>query len=88
MTSIRYTAFVVYILELVPKVQQSIMIGSGEMAAGFSFALMALGGGIILSLFTFRDLFLVGSGLTILGTLVFWLHFRLSKSKQKIKPAI
>lgn len=88
MTSIRYTAFVVYILELVPKVQQSVMVGSGEMAAGFSFALMALGGGIILSLFTFRDLFLVGFGLTIVGTLVFWLHFRLSKPRQKIKPAI
>jgi len=88
MSSIRFTAFIVYILELVPKVQQSVMVGSGEMAAGFSFAMMALGGGLILSLFTFRDLFLVGSGLTTLGTFVFWLHFRISKPKRKIKPAI
>jgi len=88
MTSIRFTAFVVYILELVPKVQQSVMIGSGEMAAGFSFAIMALGGGIILSLFTFRDLFLVGASLTALGTLVFWLHFRTVKTKRKVSPAI
>ena len=88
LTSIRYTAFVVYILELVPKVQQSMMIGSGEMAAGFSFAMMALGGGIILSLFTFRDLFLVGAGLTILGTVVFWIHFRVSKVKRKTTPVI
>jgi MFS family permease len=83
MTSIRFPAFIVYILELVPKVQQSVMVGSGEMAAGFSFSMMALGGGIILSLFTFRDLFLVGAGLTVLGTFVFWLHFRTSKVKQE-----
>ena len=37
------------------------MAGTGEMAAGLSFAVMALGGGIILSLFAFRDLFLLGA---------------------------
>lgn len=84
----RYTAFVVYILELVPKVQQSVMAGSGEMAAGLSFSMMALGGGIILSLFTFRDLFLVGAVLTFIGTFVFWLHFRFGNNKRKIRPAI
>lgn len=85
MTSIRYTAFVVYILELVPKVQQSVMAGSGEMAGGLSFSMMALGGGIILSLFTFRDLFLVGAGLTSLGTFIFWLHWRTSDKKRKVR---
>lgn len=84
----RYTAFVVYILELVPKVQQSVMAGSGEMAAGLSFSMMALGGGIILSLFTFRDLFLVGSVLTFAGTFVFWFHWRTATNKRKIRPAI
>jgi MFS family permease len=88
MSSIRFTAFIVYILELVPKVQQSVMVGSGEMAAGFSFAFMALGGGIILSVFTFRDLFLVGAAMTALGTFVFWLHFRTANAKRKIKPAL
>jgi len=88
MASIRYTAFIVYILELVPKVQQSVMSGSGEMAGGLSFSMMALGGGIILSLFTFRDLFLVGSGLTLLGTIVFWLHLKLSTNKRKITPVM
>ena len=86
--SIRFTAYLVYILELVPKFQQSIMSGGGEMASGFSFAMMAMGGGIILSLFTFRDLFLVGSGLTVIGAFVFWLHFRTVDPKRKIKPAI
>ena len=86
--SLRYTAFVVYILDLVPKVQQSVMAGSGEMAAGFSFALMAMGGGIILSLFTFRDLFLVGAMLSLIGTAIFWWHCRKSKPGHRLKPAI
>lgn len=87
-TFMRYTAFVVYILELVPKVQQSVMAGSGEMAAGLSFSMMALGGGIILSLFTFRDLFLVGSVLTTIGTFIFWVHWRMSNEKHKVKPVL
>ena len=87
-TSIRYTAFVVYILDLVPKSQQSIMAGSGEMAAGLSFAMMALGGGLLLSLFAFRDLFLLGSLFTFIGTALFWLYISISKPKHKLKPAL
>ena len=48
LTTVRYASFVVYILDLVPKAQQPIMAGSGEMAAGLSFAMMALGGGLLL----------------------------------------
>jgi predicted MFS family arabinose efflux permease len=83
---IRYTAFVVYMLDLVPKVQQSIMSGSGEMAAGFGFALMALGGGIVLTQTSFRDFFLLGAALSLIGTLTFWWHGRKSKPKRKLAP--
>lgn len=79
LTSLRFTAFIVYIMTLVPKSQQSVMAGAGEMAAGFSFAAMALGGGYILAHFSFRDLFLLGSGLSALGTLLFWIHLRTTK---------
>ena len=61
MMSVRYTAFIVYMLDLVPRAQQSVMAGSGEAAAGLSFAMMALGGGLLLTAFTFRDLFLLGA---------------------------
>jgi len=47
-----------------------------EAAAGISFALMALGGGYIITLSGFRDLFLLGALLTGLGTFLFWLHLR------------
>jgi MFS family permease len=79
---------VVYILDLVPKAQQSIMAGSGEMAAGFSFAVMALGGGLLLSLFAFRDLFLIGTFFSLVGTLTFALYVLVSKRKRKLKPAL
>ena len=88
LTSVRYTAFVVYILDLVPKAQQSVMAGSGEMAAGLSFAMMALGGGLLLTLFAFRDLFLMGAMLSLAGTLLFWLYVFASKPKRKLQPAL
>jgi hypothetical protein len=70
-------------MELVPKNQQPVMAGAGEMAAGFSFALMALGGGYILALFSFRDLFLLGGGLSALGTFIFWLYLRHGQTASK-----
>ncbi len=88
MMSVRYTAFVVYILDLVPRVQQAVMAGSGEMAAGLSFAVMALGGGLLLSQFAFRDLFLLGALFSFIGTFTFWLYTRQRKPKRKLLPAV
>ncbi len=88
LTSVRYASFVVYILDLVPKAQQPIMAGSGEMAAGLSFAMMALGGGLLLTAFTFRDLFLLGTFTALIGTALFWLYIVISKPKRKLKPAL
>ena len=88
LTSVRYASFVVYILDQVPKQQQAIMAGAGEMAAGLSFAIMALGGGLLLSLFAFRDLFLLGTVFSLTGTALFWLHILARKSKRKLKPAL
>ena len=88
LTSVRYASFVVYILDQVPKAQQPIMAGSGEMAAGLSFAIMALGGGLLLTAFTFRDLFLLGTLTALIGTALFWLHILASKRKRKLRPAL
>lgn len=88
MMSLRYAAFIVYILDLVPRSWQALMAGTGEAAAGLSFAMMALGGGFILSAFTFRDLFLLGALLSFIGTALFWLYVIASRSKRKLKPAL
>ncbi len=88
MMSVRYTAFIVYILDLVPRKHQALMAGTGEAAAGMSFAMMALGGGLILSAFAFRDLFLLGALMSLIGTLLFWFYVFVSKPKRKLKPAL
>ena len=88
MMSVRYTAFIVYILDLAPRSWQALMAGMGEAAAGLSFAMMALGGGIILTLFAFRDLFLLGALLSLIGTALFWLYIVVNKPKRKLKPAV
>ena len=86
--SVRFTALTVFILELVPKAQQSIMAGSGEAAAGLSFAMMALGGGLLLAAFGFRELFLLGALFSLIGALLFWLYARGAKATSKLKPAL
>ncbi len=88
MMSVRFTAFIVYILDLVPRSWQALMAGAGEAAAGMSFAMMALGGGFILSAFAFRDLFLLGALISFIGTALFWLYVLISKPKRKLKPAL
>ncbi len=88
MMSVRYTAFIVYILDLAPRSHQALMAGTGEAAAGLSFAMMALGGGLLLATFAFRDLFLLGSFIAFLGTALFWLYVFASKPKRKLKPAL
>ena len=88
MMSVRYTAFIVYILDLVPRAQQALMAGAGEAAAGLSFAMMALGGGLLLITFTFRDLFLLGAFFSFFGTALFWVFVLSAKPKRKLKPAL
>ena len=88
MMSVRYTAFIVYILDLVPRRHQALMAGTGEAAAGLSFAMMAMGGGLLLTAFAFRDLFLIGALASFVGTLLFWLYVGASKPKRKLKPAV
>ncbi|MGB7338600.1 MAG: MFS transporter [Phototrophicaceae bacterium] len=83
-TNLRFTAFIVYIMVIIPKKNQGVMVGAGETAAGLSFAVMALGGGYIASIFGFRELFLLGAVLSGLGTLIFWLHLQQIKRKQPI----
>ena len=76
LTGMRYPAFQVYILELFETRYHALMSGVMAFAAGLSFALMALSGGYIITLFSFRNLFLTGATITIIGSLVLILfHF-------------
>jgi len=70
-TSIRYPTFYVFMMERTPPRLRAAMTGAGEMAAGFSFALISLAGGYIIVQFGYDVTFLLGALLTLAGTLLF-----------------
>ena len=47
-----------------------------------------MGGGIVLALLTFRDLFLLGALVSFVGTVAFWLYVQVIKPKRKLKPVL
>ncbi len=79
LTSIRYPAFLLYIMELTPTGYRSVMSGAGETAAGLSFALMALAGGYLIATQGYQNLFLLGAAETVVGTLILWGYLRMRK---------
>lgn len=68
MSSVRYPAFMVYTMEIIPAHFRSVVAGASEMAAGLSFALLALAGGYIIVAGGYGPLFLTGATLNLLGT--------------------
>ena len=76
LSSIRYPTFMIYTMEVVSPEQRGIASGAGEMAAGGSFAFMALSGGFLITALGYHSLFLTGAILTGIGTFIFWLNFR------------
>jgi len=75
-SSIRYTSFLIYIMAMIKPEQRSLMSGINEMTAGLGFAVMALIGGYIIVNQGYQTLFLLGAGLTFVGTVIFWGYFR------------
>jgi MFS family permease len=73
---IRYSATIVYILELVPPTRRATASGLSEMASGICFTLITFGGGYMILLLGYRSLFLTAAAVTALSALVFWLAFR------------
>ena len=84
LTGMRYPAFQVYILELFETRYHALMSGVMAFAAGLSFALMALSGGYIITLFSFRNLFLTGATITVVGSFAL-IGFHLYRSAQQSK---
>jgi MFS family permease len=78
MSSVRYPAFMVYTMELIPARFRSVVAGASEMAAGLSFAMLALAGGFIIVAGGYGPLFLTGAAFNLLGTaaLVLFLYIR------------
>jgi MFS family permease len=70
-TSIRFPTFYIFMMERTPPRLRAAMTGAGEMAAGFSFALISLSGGYIIVHFGYDAAFLLGALITMAGTLLF-----------------
>jgi MFS family permease len=76
LSSIRYSASLVYFLELVPPNRRATVSGVTEMAAGVSFTLITFAGGYIITYLGYQQLFLLGALLSLLGAWSFWWYFR------------
>ena len=75
-SNIRYPAFNVYMLEVVPAKLRPMMSGVNEMAAGLSFALVALVGGLVIVRYGYSALFLGGGATTLLSAFAFAVFLR------------
>lgn len=85
-SSMRYPAFLVYSMTLVPARWRGTLAGAGEMAGGLCFGGMALIGGFLIEAQGFFSLFLFGGVLTLVGTVLFLLWFMLPHSKPATAP--
>jgi MFS family permease len=70
-TSVRYPAFYVFVMERTPPRLRATMTGTGEMAAGFSFAMISLAGGYIIVHQGYGATFLLSALITLAGTFLF-----------------
>ncbi|MEZ4834981.1 MAG: MFS transporter [Caldilineaceae bacterium] len=76
LAALRYPAFMVYAMDQVAPEQRGLMAGSGEMAGGLIFAVIALGGGYWIGAYGFQTLFLLAGVLSAIGGFLFWVYFR------------
>lgn len=74
-SSMRFPAFMIYCMSLVPANWRGTVAGLGEFFGGISFAVIAYVGGYIISSQGFPPLFLIGAALTFIGTLLFFVWY-------------
>ncbi|MEM8857562.1 MAG: MFS transporter [Chloroflexota bacterium] len=76
MSGWRYLSFLTFSMAQVSEKQRSLMSGAGEMAIGIGFSTASFVGGYLIAWFGYRELFLYGSAMTMLGMILFWVAFR------------
>ena len=82
MTSVRFPSFQIYVLERFETRWHALAAGAMAMAAGLSFALMALWGGFIAARFSFRELFLLGASITAFSAILLLIVQYVSSRRQ------
>lgn len=76
MGSWRYLSFLTFTMSQVSEKQRSLISGAGEMAIGAGFGTASFVGGYIIAWYGYRELFLFGATMTVIGMTLFWLAFR------------
>ncbi len=72
----RYLSFLTFTMSQVSEKQRSLISGAGEMAIGAGFGTASFVGGYIIAWYGYRELFLFGATMTVIGMALFWLAFR------------
>lgn len=76
LSAIAFPAITVYQQELVLPEWRPVMSGAYMMSVALSWSALASGGGYFIAAAGYRQLFLLGSVLTLAGVVLFWLHAR------------
>jgi MFS family permease len=85
--AIRMPTYAAYAMEAVPPGRRAFMAGASEMANGLGFAVIGLGGGVLISAYGYRLLFLLSACLTVLGAWLFARYCRPQPSPVLAKHA-
>lgn len=72
MTSVRYSTYFVYTMEVSPPQLRTVAAGAGEFAGGMSFALVSFVGGFIIVRIGYPALFVWSAVLTLMGAALLW----------------
>jgi predicted MFS family arabinose efflux permease len=76
LSSIRYSAFLTFMMNAVGPSRRAMMTGLTEASTGVSFAATSIASGYVITNYGYAPLFLAGGALSTVGTLVFWAYFR------------
>ena len=86
-SAMRFPAYLTYSMEMVPPHWRGVLSGSGEMAGGLSFSLLALAGGYVIVAQGYSALFGIGIALTMAGTLLFWGYVHKTRDRRAVLAA-
>ncbi len=71
-TSVRYSAYFVYMMAVTPPRLRTAMAGAGEFSGGMAFAAISLVGGVVIVRYGYPQLFLAAGAITAVGVLLNW----------------
>ena len=84
---LRYLAFLVFTMALVPAGRRALVSGAGEMAIGFGFAGISLAGGYLIADYSYALMFAVSLIATTIGTVLFAVLFSHYRERKSTSPS-